>query len=600
MNPATLAERLSARRNGAGWTARCPAHEDRVASLSIGTGRDGRVLLHCHANCDTEAIARAAGLEMADLFPDDDRPSKPTIASKYDYRDADGRLVYQVVRFSPKGFRQRQPNGSGGWLWNLKGVDRLPYRLPELLAADPRWPVFIVEGEKDADRLADRGLVATCNAGGAGKWSGSFAAHLRGRPVVILPDNDDPGRKHAQAVARSLQGAAKSVRIVELPGLPEKGDVSDWLADGGDADTLVSIARETEEFDAAEPSHEPAADRAELEQGGGFESVPVRLAGASKRRKHLAGRVIPFNVSYLDDCCIGIHPTDLVVISAATGAGKTTLGSLLAQRAAEDGRRAHFFALEAFRDEIENRMLFRELSVLAAEHRMWNRGMTLNRWLYGRCPELDALEEEATARLSDRLKTMRTFYRGARFTSEDITRLFHSAKGEADLIVLDHVHYVDGEGPNENAELKRIAKAIRDVALAMEVPVIVIAHLRKKQGGKVVRIAPDLDDVHGSSDLVKIATKVVLVAPCRGELASKDPGVATTLVQVAKDRYQGVNGFCALMQFDMSSMSYRETYGVARVSPGGDRLLHLGQGDLPSWAKHGMGLKGQYGEETRA
>jgi putative DNA primase/helicase len=104
--------------------------------------------------------------------------------------------------------------------------------------------VFIVEGEKDADRLASLGLVATCNPGGAGKWLTSYAAFFRQRDVVILPDKDGAGRDHARSVAANLEPLAVSVRILELPGLPTKGDVSDWLAAGGTGEDLQRLAAE--------------------------------------------------------------------------------------------------------------------------------------------------------------------------------------------------------------------------------------------------------------------------------------------------------------------------------------------------------------------
>ena len=116
---------------------------------------------------------------------------------------------------------------------------RVPYRLPELLEASE---VYIVEGEKDADRLAKMGIVATCNPGGAGNWLGSFSRWFEGRHLVILPDNDQAGHKHAADVAAKLLQVAASIKLVELPGLPEKGDVSDWTAVGGTVAELQSIA----------------------------------------------------------------------------------------------------------------------------------------------------------------------------------------------------------------------------------------------------------------------------------------------------------------------------------------------------------------------
>jgi DNA primase len=121
-------------------------------------------------------------------------------------------LVFQVVRYAPKDFRQRRPDGEGGWVW--KAATRVvPYRLPEIQEAiASERPVFIVEGEKDVDNLAKLGVVATCNAGGAGKWHAEHAAHLKGADVIIVPDNDGPGRRHAESVAASLTGVAACVR----------------------------------------------------------------------------------------------------------------------------------------------------------------------------------------------------------------------------------------------------------------------------------------------------------------------------------------------------------------------------------------------------
>ena len=159
------------------------------------------------------------------------------IVATYDYRDEQGELLMQVVRMEPKTFRQRRPEGNG-WSWRVKDVRVVPYRLPELLASLDAV-VHLTEGEKDADRLAEMGLVATTNAGGAGKWRKEHSEFLRGRSVVILPDNDQAGQLHAQKVAKTLRGIASDVRIVTLHGLPDKGDVSDWLDAGGTVEELA-------------------------------------------------------------------------------------------------------------------------------------------------------------------------------------------------------------------------------------------------------------------------------------------------------------------------------------------------------------------------
>jgi len=167
----------------------------------------------------------------------------PRIGARYPYRDERGVLLFEVVRFEGKQFAQRQPDGRGGWVWSLDGIRRVPYRLPELLKTV--GAVYITEGEKDADRLADLGLTTTCNPCGAGNWRPEFDQHFAGRDVVILPDNDGTGLAHADDVARSLHAVAKSVRVVWFSGLPEKGDVSDWLDAGRTVADLDKITSQT-------------------------------------------------------------------------------------------------------------------------------------------------------------------------------------------------------------------------------------------------------------------------------------------------------------------------------------------------------------------
>lgn len=166
--------------------------------------------------------------------------SLPEIVATYSYTDETGAELFQVVRFAPKDFRQRRRVGDR-WEWKLGNARRVPYKLPELIAAASDRPVYIVEGEKDVDRLWSMGHVATCNPGGAGKWKAvddaAAALGLEGRDVVIVADRDKPGRSHALDVAMRLRDVAKSVRVVEPPS-PHK-DVSDLLLAGGSLHQLV-------------------------------------------------------------------------------------------------------------------------------------------------------------------------------------------------------------------------------------------------------------------------------------------------------------------------------------------------------------------------
>lgn len=269
------------------WSARCPAHDDGHNSLCIGHSEDGRVLLHCQAGCATSDVLAAKGLEMSDLFPRNghaETKSKREIKEVYSYQDATGKLLFQAVRFQPKGFAQRKPADDGGWVWKLNGVPRVLFRLPELLAADPLDVVWIPEGEKDVLALAERKLVSSCNVGGSGKWKAEYSRHLRGRRIVILPDNDDPGRQHARQVAASLfKAGVASIKVLELPGLPPKGDVSDWLAAGGTVERLKKLAVVCPEWQPAESGN----TEAEMPAAGGATGIDGdagRTEAANARR----------------------------------------------------------------------------------------------------------------------------------------------------------------------------------------------------------------------------------------------------------------------------------------------------------------------------
>ncbi len=255
------------RGSGRQHMATCPAHEDSSPSLSV-TSAETRVLVRCHADCAIDDVLAALNLSRVDLY---DEPiaastSKSTIAAAYDYVDADGGLLYQVVRLTPKTFRQRRPDGSG-WRWNLNGTPRVLYRMPNVLAAVKAGEtVYIVEGEKDADRLASAGVVATTNPGGAGKWRTEYGDCLVGADVVVVADNDAPGMAHAAQVAADLDGRAASVRVVQAAA---GKDASDHLAAGHGVAALVAV-------DAEESA--PAGRRLKLTAASTIKPQRVRWA----------------------------------------------------------------------------------------------------------------------------------------------------------------------------------------------------------------------------------------------------------------------------------------------------------------------------------
>lgn len=194
----------------------------------------------CGEKGDLHKLADKLGVELSRKTSG----GQKSVAAIYDYKDKDSKLIFQVVRYRPKTFHQRRPDGRGGWIYNLEGTNPVIYRLPELLSAPADEPVFIAEGEKGANALIEHGLTATCSPMGDGKWRDEYVPPFSNRNVVILPDNDDHGEQHAEQVARSLSGIARSVRIIHLPGIKEKEDVFDWFAKGNTPAQLIELARE--------------------------------------------------------------------------------------------------------------------------------------------------------------------------------------------------------------------------------------------------------------------------------------------------------------------------------------------------------------------
>ncbi len=248
------------------WKFLSPLREEKNASGSLEFQGD-IVLLYDqgHGEGSGDAILRALGLTWPDVLPPRaETPAiKPRIVAVYPYEETAGAVRFEICRFNPKDFRPRRRGPDDRWIWNLKDIERIPYRLPALLAAPADAPVFGCEGEKDCDALAALGLVATTNPGGTGStklWDTKrFREPFTGRHVVILPDNDPPGAKHAAHVAQSLRSVAASLKVIELPALPAKGDVCDWLAAGHTVEELRALVAAAPEWTPApRPASQPA------------------------------------------------------------------------------------------------------------------------------------------------------------------------------------------------------------------------------------------------------------------------------------------------------------------------------------------------------
>jgi hypothetical protein len=222
------------------YMALCPGHYDTKPSLSAKEVTS-KILVKCFAGCELTEILKPLELDPKDLFLNnhDVKLEHREIEAIYHYIDANGK-PFEVVRTRPKGFYQRQPDGKGGYINNLIGLIPSLYHQDELRQAiDDSTAIYIVEGEKDVDRLRSLGVVATTNPMGAGKWRDNYSEVLRDADLIIIPDNDKPGREHGNHIAQSCYAIAKRIRILELTG--ESKDVSDWLDNGCDIQQLSQL-----------------------------------------------------------------------------------------------------------------------------------------------------------------------------------------------------------------------------------------------------------------------------------------------------------------------------------------------------------------------
>ena len=225
------------KREGKNWIALCPFHPDKNRpNLYIDEEKEK---YHCFA-CNRKGF----------LYNPKYRKLRYSyhrnIAATYNYKDEKGNVLYQVVRYHPKGFSQRRPDGKGEWIWNMKGINPVPYHLPEIIGAIE--PVLIVEGEKDVENLRSLGFTATTSPMGAGKWKASYDQYLKDKEVILVPDNDKPGYQHCRNIGQSLCGIAKKIKWLELPGLEEKEDVSDWIEKGNTKDKLLQLIKAAPDF----------------------------------------------------------------------------------------------------------------------------------------------------------------------------------------------------------------------------------------------------------------------------------------------------------------------------------------------------------------
>jgi len=323
----------------------------------------------------------------------------------------------------------------------------------------------------------------------------------------------------------------------------------------------------------------------EFDFATGFDSVSNRLKGERVERLERRNRILSFGMKYLDAALGGIFPNDLILLGAKTGIGKTELASMVAGHNALRGKRVHYFALEAEPNEIERRLKYKLIARYCEQNAMEIRlRMNFLDWYMGEFDsELGQIEEKADLVIAEKFKTLSTFYRFQDFTAEDLAKRLLAIQDQTDLIIVDHLHFIDSDEDNENRAYKLITKKIRDVAGLMAKPVLLVAHIRKSDR-KARRIVPDIEDFHGTSDIPKIATKAVMIAP--GDSNSDRPWLWDTYVHATKCRLEGARTrFLASITFNARKNVYEPEFTLCRFTKGGEEAEPVPPDKIPMWAR---------------
>ena len=486
INAKYVSDALGGKKSGIGYTAPCVAHDDANPSMSIADGKNGGIVVKCHAGCDQRELMHV--LMARDLWPAP--PEKKTGATKqivasYDYTDADYKLVFQVVRYAPKDFRQRRPDEKGGWIWSMGDVERVPYRLPDVKDAIAAGEtVFVCEGEKDCDNLANIGITATTSPAGAGKWPSYFAKHFVGAKVAVLPDNDQPGRQHARQVADAIRKDVSDVLILELPGLPPKGDVSDWLTAGGTREELLRLAEVAPKV-ATTPEDVQPKTQDTFGTGGHLRAGEVILQPLSEIEAKPISWLWPGRIARGKPTMIAGHP----------GLGKSQTTASLAAIVTTGGQ----WPVDRTTCEIGN------VIILSAED---DPADTIR-------PRLEAAGADIT-----RVHIIKSVFDNYDSAGDEVHRSFNlkidtrrleeaiAETGDVALVVIDPVSAYLGNGDSHNnSEMRGLLAPLSEMASRQNVAIVLVSHLNK--GGVATEA---LMRVTGSLAFVAAARAAFIVA----------------------------------------------------------------------------------------
>ncbi len=528
---------------GSELRAPCPVHKGKDNNFSVNTENGfSRCFSQCGRGWDILSLEQA--LTSCDfptakerVFHIVGRPI-PTwedrdIEATYDYCDQAGNLAYQVVRRHGKKFAQRRPDGRGGWLWGLGGAIPLPFQLPKVIAADF---VAVCEGERDCLTLTREGVTATCNNGGAGNFKAELATWFQGKRVAIFYDNDDPGRQHALKVASILKGNAASIRIVELPGLPEKGDVSDFLAAGGTIDQIRGRYAKAQDwtpewqFSSEIPDPNDRYVRSlkdELEAAGSLDSF--------WDFRYSAGVPTPWEKLTLA-LRGGMRRGEVYMLGANQGSGKTSMALQFASRALRARMGVIYFSMEMGWRDIFHRLISMEARVdlLEFEHFQREGGnisdmvqrLQLSTSEFAQYPLLVSTKPRVTPEYllkeTDRLKKRQPVH----------------------LVIVDHMQLMGASGSirGDYEKFTAISRVMKETAREADLPVLLVSQTTR-QNSADHRQELEVSDLRGSGALEEDAAVVLLLYPDKDDSTRTKAnstfamGPVKTWLKVGKNRY---------------------------------------------------------------
>jgi DnaB-like helicase C terminal domain len=536
---------------------KCLVHNGQRDSFSINSETG---LATCHSECgrgwdmisfEKEVSGADFVKAKAEVFRIVGRPEPSwedrEIEASYNYRDEHGELRYQVVRKFGKKFSQRRPDGKGGWIWGLGGAAALPYNLPKLLKTET--VIAIVEGEKDAENLTRLGMAATCNSGGAEKFKPELAGWFAGKDVAIFPDNDEPGRKHAALVASVLHPVARSVRIVEIPGLPLKGDVSDFIAKGGTLDQLNALYTKANpwtpdfEFPPSLPHQNEQYVRSirdEIELAGGLNEFwdLSRFTGMAtpfeKLNQALGG---------------GMRAGEFYVIGGRTQSGKSSLALQFALAALSGGHSVLIFSME-----MGHRATFQRLCGIQArvdlltyrEDLIAKRDCSAERLRLGRAThEIDGWNLLVSTKAAVTPS----------FIISETKRLAQRSK--FDLVIVDHAQLMEPDQETTAGYQKSMAvsRAMKQTAVELNVPVVLVSQV-SRSNARDHRAELEISDLReaGEEDPAGIFMlyedkEDAKAAQTIGTGRRYSKGPVKTWLKVGKNRYGEAGCFLPLLHY---------------------------------------------------